>query len=80
LKDLPQGSGVSMLARVIRRLKDCQTVDNIIVVTPDDEIVKIAQKEGVLWSQTIMPRRDPLAEFYYAAQNDKVDTIVRITA
>jgi len=82
LKDLPQGSGVSMLARVIRRLKKCKTFDEIIVVTPDEGCVAIAKEEGIGWSRLVQTKRDVLAEFYHAARTytSAELTIVRITA
>jgi len=80
LKDLPEGSGVSMLARIIRRLKKCETLDEIIVVTPDKPCAEIADQEGVISSRTMSEKRDVLAEFYLAAGAFKVDTIVRMTA
>lgn len=78
LKELPEGSGVSMLARIITRLKRCEELDEIIVVTPDEPCAVIARKEGVKYSRLIQDKRDVLAEFYHAARS--VDTIVRITA
>jgi len=80
LKELPEGSGVSMLARIIRRLKSCQSLDDIIVVTPDEPCMVIARKEGVKCSRLIQDKRDVLAEFHHAAKNFNVDTIVRVTA
>jgi len=70
-----------MLARVIRRLKKCKSFDEIIVVTPDFPVVQIADEEGVLWSLSVSPRRDVLAEFYHAARTYTCAelTIVRIT-
>ena len=79
LMDLPKGSGVSMLARIIRRLKQCETLDDIIVVTPDNEIASVADHEGVKSSISVDPERDVLREYYFAAYAYKVDTIVRIT-
>jgi len=79
LKELPEGSGVSMLARIIRRLKKCETLDEIIVVTPDEIIVEIAQKEGVKSSTLKLIERDVLHEFHLPALLFNVDTIVRIT-
>jgi len=79
LKELPEGSGVSMLARIIRRLKKCETLDEIIVVTPDEPCAVIAWKEGVKYSRLVQDKRDVLAEFHHAAKKFSVDTIVRIT-
>lgn len=80
LKELPKESGVSMLARIIRRLKKCETLDEIIVVTPDEDVAKIADSERVKSSIRCDTERDVLREFYLAAVAFKVDTIVRITA
>ena len=79
LMDLPKGSGVSMLARIIRRLKKCETLDDIILVTPDTELVVVADSEGVSASFFHETERDVLKEFYLAAKLKAVDTIVRIT-
>lgn len=79
LMDLPQDSGVSMLARIIRRLKKCETLQEIIVVTPDKAIADVAAAEEVAYSIHNTGKRDVLSEFHVAAGHD-VDTIVRVTA
>lgn len=79
LKELPEGSGVTVLERVINRCKKCNSVDEIVVVTPDKPLVQIARKSGVLYSRYLSDRRDVLAEFYQAAMAYEADVIVRIT-
>ncbi len=80
LKELPKGSGVCVLMRVVNRVRKCKSIDEIIIISPDDLIIQIAQKEGLLYSQYKSEKRDVLAEFYHAAKVYKPDTIVRITA
>ncbi len=80
LKELPKGSGVCVLMRVVNRVRKCKNIDEIIIISPDDLIIQIAQKEGLLYSQYKSEKRDVLAEFYHAAKVYKPDTIVRITA
>ena len=80
LMDLPQGSGVSMLARVIRRIKKCETLDKVILVTPDKKLTLTAAEEEIDCSYYEPEKRDVLDEFYVAAETYSVDTIVRITA
>ena len=49
LRELPYGSGITVLEQVIRRLKKCKRLNDIVVATTtckeDGEIVAIAEKE-----------------------------------
>jgi spore coat polysaccharide biosynthesis protein SpsF len=82
LMELPYGSGITVLEQVIRRAKSAKRVDEVIVATTvnacDDEIVKIAKKEKVKFYRG--SEADVLGRFYEAAQENKLDYIVRLTA
>jgi len=82
LKELPQGSGITVLGQVIRRLKRAGRLNEIIVATTEDtedtEIIEIAKKEGV--NNYRGSRRDVLKRFYGAAKQNGLDVIVRITS
>ena len=74
LLELPSGSGVTVLERVIERVeKSC--VDKVVLTTPDIELCKYA-KNSILYKGD----RDVLKEFYEAAKYSGADLIVRITA
>ncbi|MCX5796588.1 MAG: glycosyltransferase family protein [Elusimicrobia bacterium] len=82
LKDLPFGSGITVLEQVIRRAKKSKKADAIIIATTegkeDDPIVKIAQKEGARFFRG--SRDDVLSRYHLAAQENGLDVIVRITS
>lgn len=77
LLPLPQDSGVPVLARIIRRLKKCKTLNEIVVATCDFKITEIAQKEGTRWY--LGDEEDVLGRYFLAADIFKADVIVRIT-
>jgi len=81
LRDLPYGSGITVLAQVIRRVKRAGRLDGVVVATTeepgDDEIAGIAVKEGVHHFRG--STRDVLRRFYEAAKAYELDVIVRIT-
>lgn len=81
LKELPWGSGITVLEHVIRRVKRAKA-DAIIVATTvekrDDPIVRIAKKEKVSFFRG--SRNDVLARYYFAAKKHKLGVIVRITS
>lgn len=82
LKELPYGSGITVLQQVIRRVKRSQKVSHIIVATTNDredsKIVEIAKKEKVLWFKG--SKDNVLGRYYLAAEKHKLDIIVRITS
>ena len=82
LLDLPYGSGVSVLERVIERVKRSKLLEEIVVATTikkeDDEIVRISQKSGVNYFRG--PEKDVLTRYYEAAKKFNIDVIVRITS
>src|SRR5688572_8897689 len=75
-------AGRPMLARQIRRLKDCRCADDIVVATTtnatDDPVVALADAEGVRWFRG--SEDDVLSRYVGAAREANADMIVRITA
>jgi len=80
LLQIPPESGVSMLEMVIRKALLAKTVDEVVVVTPDKELVKICKMCGVNYFVKSWSERDVLREFYFAAEIFRPDVIVRLTA
>ena len=82
LKELPWGSGITALGQVIRRLKRASSLDRIIVATTenreDEAIVEIARKEKVHYFRG--SEKDVLSRYYYAAKENGLDTVVRVTS
>ncbi len=72
----------TVLAQVIRRVKACQLIDQIVVATSnqphDDVIVAEAEKYQVNWFRG--SENNVLERYYQAAQAYQADVIVRITA
>ena len=81
-KELPYGSGITVLEQVIRRLKKCKQITDIIVATTTDrediKAVKLAKKEKVAFFRG--SKEDVLSRYYFAAKKYKLDTIVRVTS
>ncbi len=82
LKELPYGSGITVLEQVIRRLKKSNLLDEIIVATTvnpeDDSIVEISKKEGVKFFRG--SEENVLERYYQCAKKNDVDVVVRITS
>ena len=82
LKELPYGSGITVLEQVIRRLKRSKLLDEIIVATTtnpeDNPIVEISKREKVNYFRG--SEKNVLERYYLCAKENKVDTIVRITS
>jgi spore coat polysaccharide biosynthesis protein SpsF len=82
LKELPPGSGITVLGQVIRRLRKCRKLNDIIVATTtekeDDELVHIAQREGAKYFRG--SKEDVLSRYYLAAKENNSDIVVRITS
>lgn len=82
LKELPYGSGITVLHQVIRRLNKSNKTDDVIVATTnereDKKIVKVAEDENVKWFRG--SKDDVLSRYYFAAKNNKLDIVVRITS
>jgi len=80
LKELPFGSGITVLEQVIRRCKKSSLCDEIIIATTtdteDDLLIEVAEKENVIWFRG---SRDNVLERYYKSASDNyIDVIVRI--
>lgn len=82
LKELPLASGITVLEQVIKRLKRSKKLNNIIVATTvekeDARISNVAKKERVKCFRG--SNEDVLSRYYFAAKEDGLDVIVRITS
>jgi len=82
LKELPYGSGITVLEQVIRRLKRSGRIEKIIVATTvnkdDDSIVEISEKEKV--GDFRSSEHDVLSRYYHAAKEYAIDKVIRITS
>jgi len=82
LRELPFGSGITVLEQVISRLKKSKNVNSIIVATTtekaDDRIVMIAKKTRVRCFRG--SKSDVLSRYYFSALENKLDVIIRITS
>lgn len=82
LKELPSGSGITVLEQIIRRLKKSKKVNSIIVATTtkkkDSAIVAIAKKEKVLFFRG--SENDVLSRYYMTAAAHGLDVIARVSA
>lgn len=82
LKELPYRSGITVLGQVIRRLKRCETLDDIIVAVTeekaDDELVDLVEGEGGRSFRG--STEDVLSRFYGACREYGLEIIVRVTS
>ncbi len=82
LKELPYGSGITVLEQVVNRLKKSKKLNDIIIATTtekiDDEITTIAKKEKVIFFRG--SKENVLSRYYFAAKENDIDIIVRITS
>lgn len=82
LRELPCGSGITVLEQVIRRLKRSNQVNEIIIattLTPEDDLITdIARKEDVRLFRGSVD--NVLERFYLAAEINNLDVIVRVTS
>jgi len=82
LKELPYASGVTCLEQAIRRLKKFKKLNVIIIATTkkkeDNEIINIVKKEDVKYFRG--SKEDVLSRYYFAAKENNIDLIVRITS
>lgn len=81
LKELPFGSGITVLEQVIRRLKRSKKINEILLATTidrsDNKTVNIAEKEGLKYFRGSC--EDVLSRYYLSAKKYRFDIIVRIT-
>jgi spore coat polysaccharide biosynthesis protein SpsF len=79
MKDL---LGKPVIQHVIERVKQCSSVDEIIIATTgleqDNIIVEQAEKNGVKWFRG--SEEDVLSRYYFAALEHNLDLVVRITS
>jgi len=82
LKELPYGSGITVLEQVINRLKKSKKLNNIIIATTkekeDNEIIDIAKKGDIKYFRG--SKENVLSRYYFAAKENNIDLIVRITS
>lgn len=80
LKELPCGSGITVLGQIIRRLKRSKKINEIIVATSleknADRIVSVAKTEGAGCFRG--SRENVLSRYYLSARRNNLDVIVRI--
>ncbi len=81
-KELPYGSGTTVLQQIIKRLKKSIKIDDVVVATTteveDDNIAKVAQNENVKWFRG--SKENVLDRYYSTAKESNLDIIVRITS
>ncbi len=82
LKELPYDSGITVLEQVIRRVKRCKKLSDVIVATTteneDDELVNIAQREGAKHFRG--SKEDVLSRYYFACKENDLEILIRITS
>ena len=82
LKELPSGSGITVLEHAINRVKQSSKINKVVVATTKDKadsaIVKIAKNTKVGCFKG--SRDDVLSRYYFAAAKDRFDVVVRITS
>lgn len=81
LKELPYGSGVTVLEQVVARIERCIKVDEVIIATSteneDKKIIELAEKKNIKCYAGSLD--NVLERYYQAATKYKLDIIVRIT-
>lgn len=82
LLELPPGSGITVLERVIQQAQKAHYIDEIVVAAAYgcEELVPYAIRQGAGIRVHNDPRRDVLMEFAHAACGTRAENIVRITA
>jgi len=82
LKDLPYGSGITVLQQVIRRLRKATKLNDVIIATTvekeDAAIVKLSEKEHARWFRGSVD--DVLERYYLSAKDCDLDIVVRVTS
>ncbi len=82
LMELPYGSGITVLQQVVRRCLKCDSLDAVVIATTgnaqDDPIVSVAGEEKVPFFRG--DEIDVLSRYYYAARDNGLNTIVRVTS
>jgi spore coat polysaccharide biosynthesis protein SpsF len=80
LKEIPPGSGWTVLRRVLSAASAARGLDCVCLTTPDLAVAELARSyfPGIV-AQVWRGARDPLAEYYTAAESGSLDIIARIT-
>jgi spore coat polysaccharide biosynthesis protein SpsF len=82
LKELPYGSGITVLEQVLHRLGRCNSISQVVVATTtdpaDQPINDLAQQSGAVCYRG--SSADVLRRYYEAAQHQELDVVVRITS
>ena len=82
LKELPYGSGITVLKQVVNRLKKSKKLNEIIIATTkekeDNKIINIVKKEDVKCFRG--SKENVLSRYYFAAKENNLDIIVRVTS
>lgn len=82
LKSLPYGGEETALEQVIKRLRICKMLDDVIIATTDhpedDEVVSLCEKLNVNCFRGSMD--DVLSRYYGAAKEFGADIVVRVTS
>ena len=82
LKELPFGSGISVLEQVVQRLSRTKKLSDIVIATTtetdDDEVVDLAKRIKVKHFRG--SQEDVLSRHYFAAKENRLDIVVRITS
>lgn len=79
LLELPPGSGITVLERVVDQCYKSKLLDKVIVTTPDMRLALFLVEKGIDYYH-YRGDRDVLREFYEAARCSGAELIVRITA
>lgn len=84
-KVLAKLDGLPLLQHVIRRVKQCQALDEVVVATtrlPEEKaLLPICEAEGVrLFAPPLIEPHDVLARFAWVAAITEADGILRVTA
>lgn len=79
LMEIPPGSGVTVLERVLYAAKNAELVDKVIIDIPEDEDGKVGFQGDIEYCLG-SSHRDLLEDFYRIARETNTDIIVRLTA
>ena len=82
LKELPYGSGITVLEQVLSRISRAKKIDEVVVATTteanDEEIVGLAKTAKVKYFRG--SKDDVLSRYYLAAKESNLDVVVRVTS
>ena len=82
LKELPYNSGITVLEQLIKRVKQSNAIDEIILATTEEDVdlplLEIAKKENIRWFRG--SRDNVLSRYYNSALANRLDVVVRVTS